>query len=197
MTRPALPVGSSDPFSFLGLFFLGFTCILFNLHTLHLFHLHAAVLSAGIFYGSLGQIGVGLAEWRRKRPFAAVTFTALGLFWLSLIALVVLPSEGAGQSPEGTAMAAYLAMWAFFTLFLFAGSFQTSSDAQLPLGLLLFFLILQATGVAMSDPLVQQLASWIGLLGGLIACGMALIRVASATFWRSAVTLEVEAQKRA
>ena len=108
----------------LGLMGFGMTTVLLNFHNAGFFPLDSMILSMGIFYGGLAQVVAGIMEWKKGNTFAATAFTSYGMFWLSLVALVVLPKAGVGvAAPSGLAMPAYLAMWGLFTAVLFIGTF--------------------------------------------------------------------------
>ena len=60
----------------------------------------------------------------KGNTFATTAFLSYGLFWLSLVALIVLPKLGWGAASNETAMAAYLAMWGLFTAVMFIGTLR-------------------------------------------------------------------------
>ncbi len=68
------------------------------------------------------------------------------MFWLSLVALIVLTKLGWGAASDNTAMAAYLAMWGLFTAVMFVGTLQLSRALQVVFATLtiLFFLLAYA-----------------------------------------------------
>src|SRR3954463_4659864 len=99
----------------LGLLGFGMTTVLLNLHNAGFYEINSMVLAMGIFYGGLAQIIAGIMEWRKGNTFATTAFTSYGFFWLSLVALLLLPATGASKAPDATAMAAYLGMWGLFT----------------------------------------------------------------------------------
>jgi uncharacterized protein len=95
----------------LGLLGFGMTTVLLNLHNAGFYELNSMILAMGICYGGLAQIIAGIMEWKKGNTFATTAFTSYGLFWLSLVVLIVLPKVGWGTATNDTAMAAYLAMW--------------------------------------------------------------------------------------
>jgi hypothetical protein len=147
---------------------LGLTTILFSLHHAGYFPFSGAALGMGLFYGALGLIGAGLVAWKRHQTFSAVLATAFGLFWLSLVALVVLPETGFGRAPQSSALSSYLALWGLFTSILFAGASRLSRELLIFLAMLALFLLLLAAGAAAESPLLNALAGGEG-----IACGLA------------------------
>ena len=115
----------------LGLMGFGMTTVLLNLHNADFYPLGTMILAMGIFYGGLAQVLAGIMEWRKNNTFAATAFTSYGLFWLSLVGLLVLPSLGWGDAPGSAAMAAYLFMWGLFTLVMFFGTLKLNGALQL------------------------------------------------------------------
>src|SRR6266567_2210005 len=97
----------------------------------------------GICYGGLAQIIAGIMEWKKSNTFAATAFISYGLFWLSLVTLVVLAKAGLGAPSDEKAMAAYLAMWGLFTAVMFLGTLRLNRALQVVFGSLtiLFFLL--------------------------------------------------------
>ena len=82
----------------LGLMGFGMTTVLLNLHNAGLFGLGSMILAMGIFYGGIAQIIAGVMEWKKKNTFGTLAFTSYGLFWLSLVALILLPKLGLAQA---------------------------------------------------------------------------------------------------
>lgn len=132
----------------LGLMGFGMTTILLNLHNSGMFSLGTMILAMGIFYGGVAQIIAGIMEWKKGNTFGTTAFTSYGLFWFSLVGLIVFPSMGWGKAPESTAMVAYLFMWGLFTAFMFVGTLKTNRALQtvfLTLAILFFLLAFAET----------------------------------------------------
>src|SRR3984885_14802649 len=122
MPDTILPDKTGNPAP-LGLMGFGMTTILLNLHNTGFIGLDAMVLSMGIFYGGLAQVIAGIMEWKKGNTFAATAFTSYGMFWLSLVALLILPKSGLGVAgAAGLTMPAFLAAWGVFTAVLFVGT---------------------------------------------------------------------------
>lgn len=153
----------------LGLVFFGLTFLLFNLYSVGLFPLNPLILAMGIFYGAMGQIFTGIMEWRRKRIFGATAFTAFGLFWLSLIALTILPRAGYGELPEAAAMTAYLGIWCLFTFIFLVATFQFGRVLQFVFAAFFFYLLLRTTGAFGIGSFGEILSGYAGILGGVAA----------------------------
>jgi succinate-acetate transporter protein len=127
----------------LGLLGFGMTTVLLNLHNAGFFELNSMILAMGICYGGLAQVIAGSMEWKKGNTFAATAFTSYGLFWLSLVTLIILPKSKLGAASDETAMAAYLAMWGIFTAVMFVGTLRLNRALQVVFGTLtvLFFLL--------------------------------------------------------
>ena len=122
----------------LGLLAFGMTTVLLNLHNAGFYELNSMILAMGIFYGGTAQVIAGAMEWKKSNTFATTAFTSYGMFWLSLVALVLLPKTGAIGAPDDNAMAAYLAIWGVFTGVMFIGTLRLNRALQLVFGSLTF-----------------------------------------------------------
>src|SRR5947209_8436939 len=127
----------------LGLLGFGMTTVLLNLHNAGFFELNAMILAMGICYGGTAQVIAGIMEWKKGNTFATTAFISYGFFWLSLVALILLPKIGWGAASNDTAMAAYLAMWGLFTAVMFVGTLRLNRALQVVFATLtiLFFLL--------------------------------------------------------
>ena len=110
----------------------------------------------GLAYGGLAQVIVGIMEFKKGNTFGMTAFLSYGLFWWSLVALVLLPGVsflGNVVAADSTAMAAYFFMWGLFTLAMFFGTLKANRALQFVFGSLfiLFFMLTAArlTGNAM------------------------------------------------
>jgi uncharacterized protein len=127
----------------LGLLGFGMTTVLLNLHNAGFYELNAMILAMGICYGGIAQIIAGMMEWRKGNTFATTAFVSYGLFWLSLVTMIVLTKLGWGAASNDIAIAAYLAMWGLFTLVMFIGALRLNRALQIVFATLaiLFFLL--------------------------------------------------------
>src|SRR5438094_1492090 len=125
------------------LFVFGMTTVLLNLHNAGFYELNSMILAMGICYGGAAQIIAGIMEWKKGNTFATTAFISYGLFWLSLVALIVLPKLGWAAASNDKAMAAYLAMWGLFTAVMFIGTLRLNRALQIVFASLtiLFFLL--------------------------------------------------------
>ena len=76
----------------LGLLGFGLTTVLLNLVNAGVIPLDTVVLAMGIAYGGIAQIIVGAMEFRKGNTFGTVAFLSYGLFWWSLVMILLLPN---------------------------------------------------------------------------------------------------------
>ena len=115
----------------LGLMAFGMTTVLLNIHNAGLYPLDTMILAMGIFYGGLAQVIVGILEFRKGNTFGTVAFLSYGLFWWTLVGLLVLPKIGVwDQAPTKSAMVAYLFFWGLFTFMMFFGTLKLNRALQ-------------------------------------------------------------------
>ncbi len=127
----------------LGLLGFGMTTVLLNLHNAGYYELNSMILAMGLCYGGLAQIIAGVMEWHKGNTFACTAFVSYGFFWLSLVALLVMPKLGWAAPANEVSMAAFLALWGIFTFAMFIGTFRLGRALQVVFGTLtlLFFLL--------------------------------------------------------
>jgi succinate-acetate transporter protein len=159
----------------LGLMGFGMTTVLLNLHNAGLFGMNGMILAMGIFYGGIAQIIAGIMEFRKGNTFGTTAFTSYGLFWLSLVYLILLPLDKPNFAPDNAAMAAYLVMWGLFTLLMFFGTLKTNRLLQTVFMSLaiLFFLLAAARFV----PAIQPIAGIEGVFCGFSAFYLSIAEV--------------------
>jgi succinate-acetate transporter protein len=75
----------------LGLMAFGMTTVLLNLHNAGFYGLDTMILAMGIFYGGIAQVIAGILEFRKGNTFGTTAFCSYGLFWLTLVFLLVFP----------------------------------------------------------------------------------------------------------
>jgi succinate-acetate transporter protein len=161
----------------LGLMGFGTTTVLLNLHNAGFFDLNAMIMAMGIFYGGIGQVIAGVMEWKKNNTFGATAFTSYGLFWLTLVGLLVMPKIGWGTAANPTAMAAYLCIWGLFTLFMFFATLKLNRALQVVFGSLILLFFLLAAGDATGNAVLKIIAGYIGIFCGMSAIYTALAQV--------------------
>ena len=161
----------------LGLMGFGMTTVLLNIHNTGLFPVSAMILAMGIFYGGCAQIIAGILEFKKGNTFGVTAFTYYGLFWLTLVAIWIIPeiiSEGTyAVATESSFLAWYLFIWGLFTMLMFFGTLKKNfalSVVFFTLFILFYLLALKNWGFISG--------SWIGIEG--IFCGLSAIYLAMA-----------------
>lgn len=161
----------------LGLMGFGMTTVLLNLLNSGLIASSGMgmILAMGIFYGGIAQIIAGAMEFRKGNTFGTVAFTSYGLFWISLVAILVFPTLGWAPKPDGVSMAAYLAMWGLFTAYMFVATLKKNRAIQFVFASLAILFFLLAIGDYTGIAMIKTIA---GLEG--IVCGFSAIYLACA-----------------
>ncbi len=174
----------------LGLLGFGMTTVLLNLHNAGFYELNSMVLAMGICYGGLAQIIAGIMEWKKSNTFAATAFISYGLFWLSLVTLVVLAKAGLGAPSNDVAMAAYLAMWGLFTAVMFLGTLRLNRALQVVFGTLtiLFFMLAIGDFTAASAGF-KHATGYEGIVCGFSAIYAGLAQVLNEVFGKTMLPL--------
>lgn len=173
----------------LGLFGFGITTVLLNLHNAGYFALGTMILAMGIFYGGIAQIIAGIMEWKKNNTFGTTAFTSYGLFWLTLVGLLVFPAMGWGPKPDNAAMIAYLCMWGFFTLGLFIGTLKMSRALQIVFGSLTLLFFLLALGDATGNAAIKTFTGYEGIFCGLSAIYTGLAQVLNEVYGKKIMPL--------
>ncbi len=150
----------------LGLLGFGLTTILLNFHNAGLYSLDTMILGMGIFVGGIAQLIAGIMENKKKNTFGFTAFCAYGSFWLSLVALVVMPYLGMGEAPSKVAMGMYLLMWGIFTLGMFVGTLKLTRSLQFIFGSLTVLFFLLALGDFTGNHVITQIAGFEGIICG-------------------------------
>ena len=161
----------------LGLMGFGMTTVLLNCHNAGFFNLGAMILAMGLCYGGTAQVIAGIMEWKKGNTFGTTAFTSYGFFWLSLVALIVMPKMGLTQAPEKAAMVAYLIMWGLFTGGLFIGTLKLSRSLQFVFLSLTILFFLLAIGDATGSAKIKHIAGYEGIICGLSAIYAAIAQV--------------------
>ncbi len=169
----------------LGLLAFGMTTVLLNLHNAGFFALGTTILAMGIFYGGLAQVIAGIMEWKKNNTFGTTAFLSYGFFWLSLVALLVMPEMKWGAAPESSAMVAYLALWGIFTLFMFIGTLKINRALQVIFGTLIILYLLLAIGDATGSSVIKQIAGYEGVICGLSAMYTGLAQLLNEVYGRT------------
>jgi succinate-acetate transporter protein len=174
----------------LGLLGFGMTTVLLNLHNAGFYELNSMILAMGICYGGAAQIIAGIMEWRKGNTFATTAFLSYGLFWLSLVTLIILAKLGWATPSNDTAMAAYLAMWGLFTAMMFIGTFQLHVAGQVVFGSLTILFFLLAIGDFMgASPGFRHFTGYEGIFCGFSAIYAGIAQVLNEIFGKVVLPL--------
>ncbi len=173
----------------LGLLGFGMTTVLLNLHNAGFFALGAMILAMGIFYGGLAQIIAGIMEWKKGNTFGTTAFTSYGLFWLTLVGLVVMPNIMGVEAPNAVAMGSYLTMWGIFTAVMFVGTLKLNRALQFVFGSLTILFFLLAIGDFTGSAAIKTIAGYEGIICGLSAIYTGLAQVLNEVYGKTLLPL--------
>jgi len=179
---------SSNPAP-LGLMGFGMTTVLLNLHNAGLFELGSMILAMGIFYGGLAQIIAGIMEWKKGNTFGTTAFTSYGLFWLTLVYLILLPKMGLVEAPGNVAMGAYLIMWGIFTGCMFIGTLKLNRALQVVFASLTILFFLLAIGDLTGSSVVKHIAGYEGIICGFSAIYAAIAQVLNEVYGKTVLPI--------
>jgi succinate-acetate transporter protein len=174
----------------LGLLGFGMTTVLLNLHNAGFYELNSMILAMGICYGGAAQVVAGIMEWKKGNTFATTAFLSYGLFWLSLVTLIILAKLGWATASNDKAMAAYLAMWGLFTAVMFIGTLRMHVAGQVVFGSLaiLFFLLAIGDFVG-AGPGFKQFTGYEGIFCGFSAIYTGLAQVLNEVYGKTVLPL--------
>ncbi|MEP6583609.1 MAG: acetate uptake transporter [Ginsengibacter sp.] len=150
----------------LGLLAFGLTTVLLNLHNAGFFEMNSMILAMGIFYGGIAQIVAGIMEVKKNNTFGFTAFVSYGFFWLSLVALIIMPKLGWVSAASEDAMIAYLIMWGIFTGLLFFGTLRISKALQFVFATLTILFFLLALGDATGNSALKTFTGYEGIICG-------------------------------
>ena len=163
----------------LGLMGFGMTTILLNLHNAGFFEIDETIIAMGIFYGGLAQIIAGIMEFRKNNTFGLTAFTSYGLFWLSLVYIIL-------YGPVDAAFLGwYLFLWGVFTAYMFLATLNKNRALQFVFLTLALLFVTLAIGEWTGVEWITRAAGWIGLVSGSAAFYLAAADVLNETYGRS------------
>ncbi|WP_442587388.1 acetate uptake transporter [Pedobacter sp. AW31-3R] len=168
----------------LGLCAFGMTTVLLNIHNSGFFEQNSMILAMGIFYGGIAQVIAGVIEAKKNNTFGLTAFTSYGFFWLSLVALLVMPKLGWAEAASNSAMIAYLSMWGIFTLLLFFGTLKLSRALQFVFGSLTLLFFLLVLGDATGNTAIKHFAGYEGIICGASAIYTGIAQVLNEIYGR-------------
>ncbi len=175
----------------LGLLGFGMTTILLNIHNAGIFELDSMIMGMGIFMGGIAQIFAGLQEWKKNNTFGATAFTAYGSFWLSLVAIWLIPSTsfGAAYKSSETALGWYLILWGIFTFFMFIGTLKLSRVLQVVFFTLTVLFVLLAISAFTDNKSLHTFAGYEGIVCGASAFYGCVAQILNEVYGRKVMPL--------
>jgi len=156
----------------LGLFGFGVTTILLSLVNLGLLDLSIVIIAVAIVLGGFAEIIAGAFELKLGNTFAGTVFVSFGLFWLSLVMILLLPTLGPIVGDLTAGLGVYLLIFALYSLLLFIDT--TKSILTLKVLLLLVLLLFLALGIYYLTliAIFLTLGGIIGVIAGLLGIYM-------------------------
>ncbi|HOP64518.1 MAG TPA: acetate uptake transporter [Spirochaetota bacterium] len=171
----------------LGLLGFGMTTVLLNIHNAGFYPLDTMILAMGIFYGGMAQVIAGIMEFKKGNTFGTAAFTSYGLFWLTLVFILVSPW---GQTaPSGIALPMYFIMWGLFTLFMFFGTLNGNKGTQVIFGSLTVLFFLLAIRDITHNSVIATITGWEGIFCGFSAFYVAVAEILNEKFGKTVLPL--------
>ena len=161
----------------LGLFGFGMTTILLNIHNAGFYEVNSMIMGMGIFFGGTQQVIAGIMEWKKGNGFGMSAFTSYGFFWLSLVAIWILPqafpidkvAKTGVLMADGASMGCYLGLWGLFTLAFFIGTLNGNTIGKLIFGSLVILFALLSAASFTGNESIHTFAGYEGILCGFFA----------------------------
>lgn len=173
----------------LGLMGFGLTTVLLNLHHTGFIAIGGAVLAMGLLCGGLAQIIAGVMEWKKRNTFGTVAFTSYGFFWISLVALILLPKVGIADAADRSGMAAYLFVWGIFSVVMFVATLKMNRAIMLVFFALALLFFLLAIADATQSAILTRIAGYEGILCGLGAIYIGAAQILNEVYGRSVLPI--------
>lgn len=174
----------------LGLCGFGLTTILLNLHNAGLFGMDTMILAMGIFMGGFVQIIVGTMEWKKNNIFGTMAFTSYGIFWLTLVFLMIFPKIGLGTAASPVAMGYYLVVWGILSLGFFVVTLKLGKAMALLFGTVVLLFALLAIANFTGSHLIHTIAGIEGVICGSIAVYIAMAQLFETVYGRQILPLK-------
>ena len=180
----------------LGLLAFGMTTVLLNIHNTGYYSLGAMILAMGIFYGGLAQIFAGWMEWKKGNTFGTVAFSSYGLFWLTLVGLLLGPQMGLWETTSKGLMGWYFLLWGLFTFAMFFGTLKINRALQVVFGTLVVLFLLLAIRDWTGSEVVGKIAGWEGIVCGLSSVYAGVAHVLNEVYERIVLPLGPATKKQ-
>jgi len=173
----------------LGLIGFGMTTVLLNIHNAGITSLDTTVMGMGIFVGGLAQVIAGVLEGGKGNSFGLTAFTSYGFFWMSLVAIWVMPKLGLGESPSKESMGYYLLFWGIYTLGMAIATLKKNIISRVVFFSLTALFFLLAIGDFTGNKSITVFAGFVGLFTGMAAIYDAMGQIINESFGREVLPL--------
>jgi succinate-acetate transporter protein len=161
----------------LGLLGFGLTTILLNLANAGLVPLTSVVMGMGLFVGGLAQLFAGIMEWKKNNTFGTTAFTAYGAFWITLVAIWIMPKLNLANPADEISMGYFLTCWGIFSLGMFFGTLKLNKALQFVFGSLVILFALLAVADFSGNHSIKIFAGFEGIICGLSALYTAIAQI--------------------
>jgi len=172
----------------LGLMGFALTTILLNIHNAGVYPLNSMILAMGIFYGGIAQLIAGIMEWKKNNTFGTLAFTSYGAFWLTLVAIwllpAIFPNTELAAMPGETALAWFFVAWGLFSGYMFLGTLRLNRALQVVFGLLTILFFLLAIRDFGGGAVWGKIAGWEGIVTGIAAAYAAAAQIINEVYRR-------------
>ena len=175
----------------LGLLGFGMTTILLNLHNVGCYGLNTAIIAMGIFVGGLAQVIAGVMEFKKNNTFGATAFTAYGFFWISLVAIWLLPrfTVFADLKSNEVSMGWFLLVWGVFSTFMFIGTLKMNRAIQVVFGTLIGLFFLLAIRDFSGNASFGTVAGYVGILCGSSALYLSVAQILNEVYGKTVLPI--------
>jgi uncharacterized protein len=173
----------------LGLAAFGMTTILLNIHNAGFFPMDTMIFAMGIFFGGIAQVIAGIMEFKKKNTFGFTAFISYGFFWISLVALMVMPKLGWGDAPTKASMISFLSAWTLFTVFMTIGTFKLNRALQFVFITLVILFLLLIVGDVTGDEAIHHFAGFEGIICGLSALYTSMAQVINELYGKTVMPI--------
>lgn len=173
----------------LGLLAFGMTTVLLNMHNAGWFGMSSMILAMGIFYGGLAQVFAGWMEWKKGNTFGTTAFSSYGLFWLTLVFLILAPKWGWIDAASGGGMIGYLFMWGLFTFCLWIATLKHAKALQVVFFTLFILFWLLALGDYTGNAALKTFTGYEGIFCGFSAIYLGIAQVLNETYGRKVLPI--------
>ena len=173
----------------LGLIGFGMTTVLLNIHNAGITTLDTTVMGMGIFVGGLAQVIAGVLEAKKGNSFGLTAFTSYGFFWMSLVAIWVMPKLGLGEAPSKASMGYYLMFWGIFTFGMAIATLKKNTISKIVFFSLAALFFLLAAGDFTGNKSITVIAGIVGLFTGMAAIYDAMAQIINESFGREVLPL--------